>query len=333
MNKPDLHGRRQILEVHTRKTPLSGAVDLDRIARGTPGFTGADLENLVNEAALQAARDNKLKIEQDDFEKAKDKVLMGSERKSMVISENDRRITAYHEAGHALVGKVVPGLDPIHKVTIIPRGMALGLTQTLPEEEQLSLSKKKAQSMIAFLFGGRAAEELVFNDSTTGAGNDIERATELARRMVCEWGMSERLGPLALERREGPVFLGMQSSQSRDYSDSKAEEIDKEVYRIVMEGYELAKKVLKDNMAALHKMAEVLLEHETIDAEEVAILVKGGGLQEIGDRRGDRQIVLAKERKQAAEEDAKKTKEEEERLRAKESGERDPVGSSGPVTA
>jgi cell division protease FtsH len=333
VNKPDLHGRRQILEVHTRKTPLSSAVDLDRIARGTPGFTGADLENLVNEAALQAARDNKLKIEQDDFEKAKDKVLMGSERKSMVISENDRRITAYHEAGHALVGKVVPGLDPIHKVTIIPRGMALGLTQTLPEEEQLSLSKKKAQSMIAFLFGGRAAEELVFNDSTTGAGNDIERATELARRMVCEWGMSERLGPLALERREGPVFLGMQSSQSRDYSDSKAEEIDKEVYRIVMEGYELAKKVLKDNMAALHKMAEVLLEHETIDAEEVAILVKGGGLQEIGDRRGDRQIILEKERKQAAEEDAKKTKEEEEKLRAKESGERDPVGSSGPVTA
>lgn len=208
VNKPDLKGRRKILEVHTRKTPLSAEVNLDRIARGTPGFSGADLENLVNEAALQAARENKPKIEQEDFEKAKDKVMMGSERKSMVISEKDRRITAYHEAGHTLVGKKVPDLDPIHKVTIIPRGMALGLTQTLPEEDQLNLSKKKAESMIAFLFGGRAAEELVFQDYTTGAGNDIERATELARRMVCEWGMSAKLGPLALERREGPVFLG-----------------------------------------------------------------------------------------------------------------------------
>lgn len=334
VNKPDLKGRRQILAVHTRKTPLSSTVDLDRIARGTPGFSGADLENLVNEAALQAARENKHKIEQGDFEKAKDKVLMGSERKSMVISENDKRITAYHEAGHTLVGKMLPGLDPIHKVTIIPRGMALGLTQTLPEEDQLNLSKKKAQNMIAFLFGGRAAEELVFDDYTTGAGNDIERATELARRMVCEWGMSDSLGPLALERREGPVFLGMQSSQSRDYSDAKAEEIDKEVFRIVTEGYQLAKQKLEENMDVLHRMAEALLEHETIDSEEVTILVKGGGLPEINERRGDRQQKLDKERQLAAEEEAKKLAEEEEKkVQNKENEDRDPVGNTGPVTA
>ncbi|MCB0364539.1 MAG: ATP-dependent metallopeptidase FtsH/Yme1/Tma family protein [Bdellovibrionaceae bacterium] len=332
VNKPDLKGRRKILEVHTRKTPLSAEVNLDRIARGTPGFSGADLENLVNEAALQAARENKPKIEQEDFEKAKDKVMMGSERKSMVISEKDRKITAYHEAGHTLVGKKVPDLDPIHKVTIIPRGMALGLTQTLPEEDQLNLSKKKAESMIAFLFGGRAAEELVFQDYTTGAGNDIERATELARRMVCEWGMSSKLGPLALERREGPVFLGMQSSQQRDYSDAKAEEIDKEVYRLVMEGYELAKKVLNDNIDVLHRMAEALLEHETIDGEEVEIIVKGGGLQEINERRGMKQEKLVQERKAAEEEEAKKKLVEEEKAK-EEDDDRDPVGNPGPVTA
>ena len=214
--------------MHTRKTPLSSDVDLEKIARGTPGFSGADLENLVNEAALQAARDSKSRLEMEDFEKAKDKVMMGSERKSMVISEKDKKITAYHEAGHAIVGRVVPGLDPIHKVTIIPRGMALGLTQTLPEEDQLNLSRSKVTNMISFLFGGRAAEELIFTDYTTGAGNDIERATELARRMVCEWGMSDKLGPLAYEKREGPVFLGMQSrvtaiirSQRRNRSTTK----------------------------------------------------------------------------------------------------------------
>ncbi len=334
VNKPDLLGRKQILEVHTRKTPLSNTVDLDRIARGTPGFSGADLENLVNEAALQAARENKPKVEQDDFEKAKDKVLMGSERKSMVIGEKDRRITAFHEAGHTLVGKMLPGLDPIHKVTIIPRGMALGITQTLPEEDQLNLSKKKAQHMIAFLFGGRAAEELVFDDYTTGAGNDIERATELARRMVCEWGMSERLGPLALERREGPVFLGMQTSHNREYSDAKAEEIDKEVYRLVMEGYEIAKQILKDNMEVLKRMAEALLEHETIDSDEITLLVKGGSLTEINERSGDRQQKLEKERKLAAEEEEKRLKAEEEARAqsSKEKNDRDPFGNPGPVT-
>lgn len=337
VNKPDLKGREQILAVHTRKTPLATDVDLEKIARGTPGFSGADLENLVNEAALQAARDNKHRLEMEDFEKAKDKVIMGSERKSMVISEKDRKITAYHEAGHAIVGKLLPGIDPIHKVTIIPRGMALGLTQTLPEEDSLNLSKSKATNMIAFLFGGRAAEEIIFEDYTTGAGNDIERATELARRMVCEWGMSEKLGPLALEKREGPVFLGMQSSQSRDYSDSKAEEIDREVFRLVVGGHDKAVEILKENLQVLHGMAEALLEFETIDAEEVEMLIKGQkNVEDLHQRRGDRREKVEKERKaaaaQAAEEEKKaKLKEQEER--AKKDGGKDPVGNPGPITA
>lgn len=334
VNKPDLKGREQILAVHTRKTPLSSGVDLEKIARGTPGFSGADLENLVNEAALQAARENKLRIEMEDFEKAKDKVLMGSERKSMVISEKDRRITAYHEAGHALVGKMLPGLDPIHKVTIIPRGMALGLTQTLPLEDTLNLSRSKATNMIAFLFGGRAAEEVVFKDFTTGAGNDIERATELARRMVCEWGMSEKLGPLALERRDGPVFLGMQQTQAKEYSEAKAQEIDQEVYRLVTDGHDEAIRILEQNMNALNTMAEALLEYETIDGEEVDRIVKGSTLDEIKNYRNSRQEEIEKERKLAAEqaEKEKRAKAEEEEKRQSDGG-RDPVGQPGPVTA
>jgi cell division protease FtsH len=330
VSKPDVKGREEILAVHTRKTPMSVDVVLETIARGTPGFSGADLENLVNEAALCAARDSKNKIEMEDFEKAKDKVLMGSERKSMVISEKDRKLTAYHEAGHAIVGRLVPGLDPIHKVTIIPRGMALGVTQTLPEEDSLNLSKNKAGNMIAFLFGGRAAEEIVFEDYTTGAGNDIERATELARRMVCEWGMSEKLGPMALEKREGPVFLGMQTAQNRDYSDAKAEEIDKEVYRLVMGGYERAKDVLRENIAILHAMAEALLEHETIDADEVGILIRGGRLDEINRRREERRIRVENERRATAESLELQRPRVEEK---KSSGGRDPVGQTGPVTA
>ena len=330
VNKPDLKGREQILVVHTRKTPLSQDVDLEKIGRGTPGFSGADLENLVNEAALQAARDNKSRLEMEDFEKAKDKVIMGSERKSMVISEKDRKLTAYHEAGHALVGRVLPGLDPIHKVTIIPRGMALGLTQTLPEEDQLNLSKSKATNMIAFLFGGRAAEELIFTDYTTGAGNDIERATELARRMVCEWGMSEKLGPLAYEKREGPVFLGMQSSRDRDYSDSKAQEIDSEVYKIVTKGHEAAIEVLKNNLQALHLMAEALLEWETIDAEEVKMLVDGSSIEGIRKYRGIRKEQIEKERKLAAEQNERADKLDREKKKTEGS---DPMGSPGPVTA
>ncbi len=334
VNKPDIKGREQILAVHTRKTPMSVNVNLERIARGTPGFSGADLENLVNEAALQAARENKMRIEMEDFEKAKDKVLMGSERKSMVISERDKRITAYHEAGHAIVGRALAGLDPIHKVTIIPRGMALGLTQTLPEEDTLSLARSKVMNMIAFLFGGRAAEELILQDFTTGAGNDIERATDLARRMVCEWGMSEKLGPLALERREGPVFLGMQQNQAREYSEAKAQEIDEEVYRIVKEGHDLAVKILKENLQVLHTMAGALLEYETIDGDEVDRMVKGATLEEIKAYRDSRQEQIEKERKIAAEqaEKEKRAKAEEEKREPQDGG-RDPVGQPGPVTA
>ena len=324
VNKPDLLGRLKILQVHAKKTPLASNVDMDKVARGTPGFAGADLENLVNEAALNAARTNKSKLTQEDFEHAKDKVMMGAERRSMVISEEDKRITAYHEAGHTLVGKVIPGTDPIHKVTIIPRGMALGVTQTLPEKDSLNLSKVKAENMIAFLFGGRAAEELVFKDITTGAGNDIERATDIARRMVCEWGMSERMGPLAYEKREGPVFLGMQNSGSREYSEAKAEEIDREVYRYVIDGYEKAKKILSDNMDALHKLAQALLEHETIDGPEVEMLVKGGSLDDLRRDRQAKERDMAKEQAQgraAAEEEFKKTGS-------------DPIGgATGPVTA
>lgn len=282
VNKPDVNGRRQILDVHTRKTPVSPNVDLEKIARGTPGFSGADLENLVNEAALIAARDNKGLLEMIDFERAKDKVLMGSERRSMVISDEDKKITAYHEAGHTLVGKKLAGLDPIHKVTIIPRGMALGVTQTLPEKDSLNLSKSKATNMIAFLFGGRAAEELIYNDVTTGAGNDIERATDIARKMVCEWGMSEKLGPLSYEKSEGPVFLGMQyGNKTREYSDAKAEEIDKEVFGIVDHGHKTALKILTDCRDALERITEALLEFETIDGHEVDLLVNGSPVSEI----------------------------------------------------
>lgn len=327
VNKPDLNGRLFVLQVHTRKTPLGPDVDLAKIARGTPGFSGADLENLVNEAALIAARGDKKFLTMADFEMAKDKVLMGSERRSMVISDEDKRITAYHEAGHTLVGKRLSGLDPIHKVTIIPRGMALGITQTLPEKDSLSLTKSKAENMIAFLFGGRAAEELIYKDVTTGAGNDIERATEIARRMVCEWGMSEKLGPLSYEKREGPVFLGMQYGHtSREYSDSKAQEIDAEVYRIVSEGYQKAKNILEEGRTALEALTQALLEFETIDSHEVEILVNGGAIEEIhkirentknnsGSGGGDRVEISA----EALE-------------KAKSEGGTEPVGGRGPVT-
>lgn len=281
VGKPDVKGREQILSVHMKKTPLGPDVDASKIARGTPGFSGADLENLVNEAALVAARADKKYLEMEDFEKAKDKVIMGSERKSMVISDEDKRTTAYHEAGHTLVGKVLPGLDPIHKVTIIPRGMALGLTQTLPEKDALSFSKMQAENWIAFAFGGRAAEELVFKDFTTGASNDIERATSMARKMVCEWGMSP-LGPLAYEKNDGPVFLGMGYGQkSKDYSEAKAQEIDAEISKIINTGYSVALKILTDQRDALERLTQALLEFETIDAVEVEMLIQGAAVSEI----------------------------------------------------
>ena len=288
VGKPDLKGREQILAVHMRKTPMGPDVDTTKIARGTPGFSGADLENLVNEAALVAARNDKKYLEMEDFEKAKDKVIMGSERKSMVISDEDKRTTAYHEAGHTIIGKLLPGLDPIHKVTIIPRGMALGLTQTLPEKDSLSYSKTQAENWIAFAFGGRAAEELVFKDFTTGASNDIERATAMARRMVCEWGMSP-LGPLAFEKGESPVFMGMSyGPKAKDYSEAKAQEIDAEISKIINTGYGRAVKILSDNRESLEKITAALLEYETIDANEVEMLCTGAQVSEIAKVRSNK---------------------------------------------
>lgn len=288
VGKPDLSGREQILAVHIKKTPLGPDVDMTKIARGTPGFSGADLENLVNEAALVAARADKKYLEMEDFEKAKDKVIMGAERKSMVISDEDKKNTAYHEAGHTLVGKVLPGLDPIHKVTIIPRGMALGLTQTLPEKDSLSFSKMQAENWIAFAFGGRAAEELIFKDFTTGASNDIERATAMARKMVCEWGMSP-LGPLAYEKNEGPVFMGMSSGpKAKDYSEAKAQEIDAQISSIINTGYKRAMDILVEHKEALVRLTDALLEFETIDSTEVEMLFKGAAVSEISKLRANK---------------------------------------------
>jgi cell division protease FtsH len=272
---PDVKGREAILKVHTRKTPLSSDVNLSVIARGTPGFSGADLENLVNEAALLAARVNKKFLEMVDFEEAKDKVLMGVERKSMVLSDNEKKTTAYHEAGHTLVGKFIPGTDPIHKVTIIPRGMALGVTQTLPGEDRVNLSREKAENNIAFLMGGRVAEEIVLKQKTTGAGNDIERATELARRMVCEWGMSDVLGPLTFGKKEEAIFLGREIAQHRDYSEQTAQTIDREVRDIVERNYRRAREILTAQVSILHDLAQALLEYETLDGAEVERIVSG----------------------------------------------------------
>ena len=275
VSNPDLRGREEILKVHTRKVPLDPKVQLSIIARGTPGFSGADLENLVNEAALIAARKDQKFVELHDLEEAKDKVLMGSERKSLVLSDQEKKTTAFHEAGHTLVGRSLAGTDPIHKVTIIPRGMALGVTQTLPREDRVSMDKVKAENMIAFLMGGRVAEEAVFNQKTTGAGNDIERATEVARRMVCEWGMSDILGPLSFGKKEEAIFLGREISQHRDYSEQTAQTIDREVRDIVERNYHRAKEIIAENIAALHRIAEALLEYETIDGEEVDQLIAG----------------------------------------------------------
>ncbi len=275
VSNPDLKGREAILAVHTRKVPLDGKVDLSIIARGTPGFSGADLENLVNEGALIAARNDQKVVTLHDLEEAKDKVLMGSERKSMTLSDSEKRTTAYHEAGHTLVGRSLPGTDPIHKVTIIPRGMALGVTQTLPTEDRVSMDKVKAENLIAFLMGGRVAEEVIFNQKTTGAGNDIERATEIARKMVCEWGMSDELGPLSFGRKEEQIFLGREISQHRDYSEQTALTIDREIRNIVDQNHKRAKQIVSDNIEALKRIAEALIEFETIDGAEVDQLIRG----------------------------------------------------------
>jgi cell division protease FtsH len=276
--RPDIRGREGILQVHTRKVPLSTDVDVSVLARSTPGFTGADLENLVNEAALLAARNDKEKVDMLDLELAKDKVMMGAERRSMIISDEEKRNTAYHEAGHALVAKLLPGADPIHKVTIIPRGMALGLTQQLPMDEKHTYPREYLLNNLVILFGGRVAEELVLEHTTTGAGNDIEKATDLARRMVCEWGMSEKLGPMTFGKKEEEIFLGRDFTQKVDYSESTAIEIDAEVRRIIQESYHRAKDLLKTNLRLLHKVAEKLLEKEVLDGSEIDAIVRAFGV-------------------------------------------------------
>ncbi len=275
VHRPDVRGREEILRVHTRKVPVDTDVELAIIARGSPGFSGADLENLVNEAALLAARRDQEVVTMDDFEAAKDKVIMGTERRSLIISESEKRTTAYHESGHALVARLLPGADPVHKVTIIPRGHALGLTMQLPTEDRLSMSLEFACNRIAILMGGRVAEEIVFNQVTTGAGNDLERATELARRMVCEWGMSAKLGPMTFGKKEEQVFLGRELGQQRDYSEQTAIDIDGEVKRIVMAGYSEAKALLEKNVDQLKALAEALLEHETLDTAQVDLIARG----------------------------------------------------------
>ncbi len=272
---PDVRGRTAILGVHARKAPLAKDVNLETISRGTPGFSGADLANLVNEAALNAARRNAPQIAMFDFEFAKDKVLMGSERRSMVISYEERRNTAYHEAGHAFVARMTPGTDPIHKVTIIPRGRALGVTQQLPLDDRHTYSKDFLLAQIAVLMGGRAAEEIFLDHMTTGAGNDIQRATDLARKMVCEWGMSDALGPLSFGQKEEQIFLGKEFARHRDYSEQTALTVDQEIRRIVSENYEHARKVLQDNKDSLERIAEALLERETLDGPEIDALMQG----------------------------------------------------------
>jgi len=302
VDRPDIRGREEILKVHSKKVPLAEDVNLPILARGTPGFTGADLANMVNEAALTAARFNRKAVHMYDFEVAKDKVLMGAERKSMLLSEDDKRDTAYHEAGHVLVAAKREHSDPLHKVTIIPRGMALGVTMHLPEEDKHTVTRDYLNTQLAILMGGRCAEEIFMNRMTTGAGNDIVRATELARKMVCEYGMSE-LGPLTYGKKEQEVFLGRDIGQARDYSDDTAQQIDKAVRRLVDEAYNSAYKILDENREVMHAMAAALLERETLDAAEIELIIQGkllgpvkSSLASAGDDDGDdKQQVLKPE--------------------------------------
>jgi len=274
---PDVRGRTQILKVHMRKVPIADDVDPSIIARGTPGFSGADLANLVNEASLFAARANKRTVDMEDFEKAKDKIMMGAERRSMVMSDEEKKLTAYHEAGHAIVGRLVPSHDPVHKVSIIPRGRALGVTMFLPEEDRHSYSKQRLESQISSMFGGRIAEELIFGKDmvTTGASNDIQRTTEIARNMVTKWGLSEKLGPLTYSDEEGEVFLGHSVTQHKGVSDETNHTIDKEIRVIVDRNYARAEKLLKDNIDKLHSMAKALLKYETIDSKQIDDIMAG----------------------------------------------------------
>jgi cell division protease FtsH len=274
--RPDVKGREMILKVHARKVPLSPDVDLAVIARGTPGFSGADLANVVNEAALLAAREDKAVVESIDFDNAKDKVLMGVERRSMVISDEEKKSTAYHEAGHTLVARTIPGTDPVHKVSIIPRGRALGVTMQLPIEDKHSYSREALLARITVLMGGRAAEDIIFHTFTTGAGNDIEQATEMARKMVCEWGMSDKLGPLSFGKKDEQIFLGREMSTHKNYSEATAMEIDTEIRRIVDESYAKALSILQENLQNLHNLSECLIEKENLSGAEVDEIIAAG---------------------------------------------------------
>jgi len=271
--RPDLNGRIGILKVHTQKIKLAPDVDLEAIARGTPGLSGAELANLVNEAALLAGRLSKTQVENDDFDRAKDKILMGLERKSMIISDEEKKNTAYHEAGHTMVARLIPGTDPVHKVSIIPRGMALGVTLQLPTADRYSYDREHLLNNIAILLGGRAAEEIALQHMTTGAGNDLERATALARKMVCEWGMSDAMGPLSYGKKEEAIFLGREIAQHRDFSEQTAVEIDKEVKKIVMDNYQRAKALIQERKNALDNLATALLEKETLDAADIDAII------------------------------------------------------------
>ncbi len=293
VDRPDVKGREGILKVHTRKIPLEPDVDLTVLAKGTPGLAGAELANLVNEAALLAARKNKKKVGMDDFEEAKDKVMMGMERKSMIISENEKKITAYHEIGHVLVAKMIPDSDPVHKVTIIPRGRALGVTTYLPVDEKHTYSKNYLEAMITYALGGRAAEKIVFNQLTTGAGNDIEKATSIARKMVCEWGMSEKLGPLAYGAKEEEIFLGREITKHKDYSEKTAQEIDDEIKKIVLDGMIRAEKILNENIDLLHRLSKELLEREILDSDEIDKIMRGEELPPVKKNGNDKSKPLA----------------------------------------
>jgi cell division protease FtsH len=272
---PDVKGRLEIIKVHIKKIPLDENVNMEVLARGTPGFSGADLANLINEAALNAARQSKTKVEMIDFEDAKDKVMMGKERKSMILSEDEKNNTAHHEAGHALVAKLTPGTDPLHKVSIIPRGMALGITQQLPIDDRYTYSREYILNTLAVLLGGRAAEEIALGHMTTGAGNDLQRATDLARKMVCEWGMSDKLGPITFGKREEQIFLGKDIMKHKDYSEKTAEDIDEEVKVIITERFKYSKQLLLDNKATLLKLAQALRDKETLDGVEIEAIIQG----------------------------------------------------------
>ncbi|MDZ7315112.1 MAG: ATP-dependent zinc metalloprotease FtsH [candidate division KSB1 bacterium] len=303
VDRPDVRGREGILKVHTRKIPLGPDVDLSILAKGTPGFSGADLANMVNEAALLAARKNKQRVDMEDFEEAKDKVIMGTERKSLLISEKEKQSTAYHEAGHVLVARLTPGSDPVHKVTIIPRGRALGVTWTMPIDEKHSYSRTYCLAMLRQLLGGREAEKLIFNEYTTGAGDDIKRATELARKMVCEWGMSEEMGPVTYGEKQEEIFLGREIAQHRDYSEATAQMIDREVRRLILEAQQDVDNLLQTNIDTLHRLAAALLERESLDSEEIDQIMKGEALEPVKPKKqaeAERKQGTARRRKSRA---------------------------------